>query len=145
MTTPLAHRECTIPLVEVAVTEFDLACLSATGAVFDQLLALHPAQVVVDLSGCRHIDAAAIGLLLDVHRRLTRADAVLTVRDPNPRIWRILQSARLDQVLPIVSGRPPEADRPLPPGSHRAGRTPAGRAAVPVRGLPDGTPAGGPR
>ncbi|MGW1059138.1 STAS domain-containing protein [Micromonospora rubida] len=148
MTTPLARRECTIPLVEVAVTEFDLACLSATGAVFDRLLALHPAQVVVDLSGCRHIDAAAIGLLLDVHRRLTRADAVLTVRDPNPRIWRILQSARLDQVLPIVAGRTPDADRPdrsLPSGSHRTAPTPAGRAAVPVRGLPDGTPAGGPR
>lgn len=136
------------------MTEFDLACLSATGAVFDRLLALHPAQVVVDLSGCRHIDAAAIGLLLDVHRRLTRADAVLTVRDPNPRIWRILQSARLDQVLPIVAGRTPDADRPdrpdrsdrsLPSGSHRTAPTPAGRAAVPVRGLPDGTPAGGPR
>ncbi|MFI0795858.1 STAS domain-containing protein [Micromonospora rubida] len=148
MTTPLARRECTIPLVEVAVTEFDLACLSATGAVFDRLLALYPAQVVVDLSGCRHIDAAAIGLLLDVHRRLTRADAVLTVRDPNPRIWRILQSARLDQVLPIVAGRTTDADRPdrpLPSGSHRTAPTPAGRAAVPVRGLPDGTPPGGPR
>ncbi|WP_320068515.1 STAS domain-containing protein [Micromonospora sp. RTGN7] len=148
MTTPLAHRECSIPLVEVTVTEFDLACLSTTGAVFDQLLALRPAQVVVDLSGCRHVDAAAIGLLLDVHRRLTRADAELTVRDPNPRIWRILRSARLDQVLPIVVGRTPEADRPdrsPAPGSYRAGQTPVGRAAVPVRGLPDGTSAGGPR
>ncbi|MCX4472187.1 hypothetical protein C5N14_16860 [Micromonospora sp. MW-13] len=148
MTTPLARRECTIPLVEVAVTEFDLACLPETGAVFDRLLALRPAQVVVDLSGCRHIDAAAIGLLLDVHRRLTRADAVLTVRDPNPRIWRILQSARLDQVLPIVAGRTPGADRSdgsPAPGPDRAGSTPAGRAAVPVRGLPGAASAGGPR
>ncbi|MFF3865869.1 STAS domain-containing protein [Micromonospora sp. NPDC001898] len=145
MTTPLAHRECTIPLVEVAVTEFDLACLSTTGTVFDRLLALRPAQVVVDLSGCRHIDAAAIGLLLDVHRRLTRADAVLTVRDPNPRIWRILQAARVDHVLPVVSGRTPDADRSdrsSGPGPHRTGPTPTGRAAVPVRGLPDGTSAG---
>ncbi|MEV1155957.1 STAS domain-containing protein [Micromonospora chokoriensis] len=102
MTGPLATTPCTLPLAEVCITEFDLACLPATGAVFDQLLALHPEQVVVDLSGCRHIDAAAIGLLLDVHRRLARADGVLTVRNPNPRIRRILHTARLDQVLPVV-------------------------------------------
>jgi hypothetical protein len=63
--------------------------------------------VVVDLSGCRHIDAAAIGLLLDVHRRLARTDGVLTVRNPNPRIQRILHTARLDQILPIVDTAPP--------------------------------------
>jgi anti-anti-sigma factor len=104
---PLATTSCTLPLVEVCVTEFDLGCLPATGAVFDQLLALHPAQVVVDLSGCRHIDAAGIGLLLDVHRRLARTDGVLTVRNPNPRIQRILHTARLDQILPIVDTAPP--------------------------------------
>ncbi|MDG4819543.1 STAS domain-containing protein [Micromonospora sp. WMMD956] len=130
MTTPLARRECTIPLVEVAVTEFDLACLPETGAVFDRLLALRPAQVVVDLSACRHIDAAAIGFLLDVHRRLTRADGVLVVREPNPRIRRILQSARLDQVLPVVVGDAaagsPEQPGPVAP--------PVGRAVVPGGG-----------
>ncbi|MFC8850215.1 MULTISPECIES: STAS domain-containing protein [unclassified Micromonospora] len=130
MTTPLARRECTIPLVEVAVTGFDLACLPETGAVFDRLLALRPAQVVVDLSACRHVDAAAIGFLLEVHRRLTRADAVLTVRDPNPRIRRILQTARLDQVLPIVVGDAaagsPERPGPVAP--------PVGRAVVPGDG-----------
>ncbi|MET8266400.1 STAS domain-containing protein [Micromonospora arida] len=104
MTGPLANTTCTLPLVEVCITEFALACLPATGAVFDRLLALHPVQVVVDLSGCRHIDAAAIGLLLDVHRRLARADGVLTIRNPNPRIRRILHTAHLDQILPVVDG-----------------------------------------
>lgn len=106
MTGPLAPTPCTLPLVEVCVTEFDLACLPATGAVFDRLLSLHPARVVVDLSGCRHIDAAAIGLLLDVHRRLARADGVLTLRNPNPRIRRILHTARVDQILPVVDTAP---------------------------------------
>lgn len=90
-----------MPLVEVSITEFDLACLPETGAVLDQLLALRPQQIVIDLAGCRHIDAAAIGLLLDVHRRMVRAGGVLAVRNPNPRITRILQTARLDQILPV--------------------------------------------
>ncbi|SCF13012.1 anti-anti-sigma factor [Micromonospora coriariae] len=109
MTGPLAPPPCALHLVEVGVTELDLACLPAAGAVFDRLLALSPAQVVVDLSGCRHIDAAAIGLLLDVHRRLARGAGALTIRNPNPRIRRILHTARLDQVLPIVTDPPPDA------------------------------------
>ncbi|WP_406079423.1 STAS domain-containing protein [Micromonospora sp. NBC_00858] len=117
MTTPLAPAPCTLPLVEVRVTELDLACLPEAGAVFDRLLALHPAQVVVDLSGCWHIDAAAIGLLLDVHRRLARADAVLTVRNPSPRVGRILRIARLDHVLSIVTD-----SAPVPPGVPGATR-----------------------
>lgn len=71
-------------MVEVCIDTFDLAGLPETGVVFDRLLALRPGRVVVDLSRCRHIDAAAIGLLLDVHRRLVRADGVLTIRNPNP-------------------------------------------------------------
>ncbi|MEV6816185.1 STAS domain-containing protein [Micromonospora sp. NPDC051296] len=142
MTTP-RRPECTVPLVEVAITEFDLACLRETGAVFDQLLTLHPKQVVIDLSGCRHIDAAAIGLLLDVHRRMVRAGGVLSVRNPNPRIARILQTARLDQILPVHtdSEAPPTVvtDAATPPAGGTtlpvaAPRTAAyGRAAVTVR------------
>ena len=109
MATPVLPARYTLPLVEVRVTELDLACLPEVGAVFDRLLALRPAQVVLDLSDCRHLDAAAIGLLLDVHRRLARADAALTVRDPNPRVRRILHITRLDQVLSIVSEEGPAA------------------------------------
>ncbi|WP_425293442.1 STAS domain-containing protein [Micromonospora cremea] len=109
-----------MPLVEVRVTELDRACLPAAGAVFDRLLALDPAQVVVDLSRCRHIDAAAIGLLLEVHRRLARTAGVLTIRNPNPRIRRILHTARLDQVLPIVTDPPSSA-----PGTPATGQEPA--------------------
>ncbi|MEV4479565.1 STAS domain-containing protein [Micromonospora coxensis] len=125
---------CTVPLVEVCLTEFDLACLPETGAVFDRLLALHPGQIVVDLSGCRHIDAAAIGLLLDTHRRLVRAGAVLTLRDPNPRIRRILTTAHLDRVLPVV-GAPPAGTTTgdVAEEAVRPGPAARGRAAVPAR------------
>ncbi|MGV9214109.1 STAS domain-containing protein [Micromonospora sp. RB23] len=106
-----------LPLVEVSITQLDLSCLDESGAAFDRLLALRPGQVVVDLSECRYIDAAAIGLLLDVHRRLARSDGVLVVRNPNRRIHRILHHARLDQVLPIVTGPPSAADVPGREGS----------------------------
>ncbi|GGM64279.1 hypothetical protein GCM10011608_57060 [Micromonospora sonchi] len=123
MTNP-RRAECTVPLVEVAITEFELACLPETGAVFDRLLALHPARVVIDLSGCRHIDAAAIGLLLDVHRQMVRTGGVLALRDPNPRIARILQAARLDQILPV------HTDNAAPP-------TPGTGALAPAAGDPE--------
>ncbi|MBQ1023270.1 STAS domain-containing protein [Micromonospora sp. C95] len=152
MTAP-RRPECSVPLVEVAITEFDLSCLPETGAVLDQLLALRPRQVVVDLAGCRHIDAAAIGLLLDVHRRMVRAGGVLAVRNPNPRITRILQTARLDQILPVhtdagatsapIAEAAPAAPATAAPGVLPADGTPApgtvpraaayGRAAVTVR------------
>ncbi|TDB80562.1 STAS domain-containing protein [Micromonospora sp. KC721] len=137
MTGPLKQTPCALPRVEVCITQLDLACLPEAGAVFDRLLALQPEQVVVDLSGCRHIDAAAIGLLLDVHRRLARTDGVLFVRDPNPRIRRILHIAHLDQVLPIVTEPPPPPSGvPLTgdePRSARPAPIAHGRASVTTR------------
>ena len=113
--------------------------LSEFGAVLDRVLFLHPREVVIDLSGCRHIDAAAIGLLLDVHRRLARRRAVLTVRNPHARIRRILDTARVGEVLRIVDtpGRstslPPDGRLPRDRPFHR----PAvhGRAKVATRPL----------
>ncbi|MEV7332172.1 STAS domain-containing protein [Micromonospora sp. NPDC093244] len=135
MTGPLTSARCTLPLVEVSVTELDLACLPEAGTVFDRLLALRPGQVVVDLSACRHIDAAAVGLLLDLHRRLSRVDAVLTLANPNPRIRRILQITHLDRVLSIVTDRP--QPRPAARASTRARpRGAYGRATVTVRARP---------
>nr|WP_205807984.1 STAS domain-containing protein [Micromonospora sp. HNM0581] len=116
-------------MVEVAITEFDLSCLSETGAVLDRLLALNPQQVVIDLAGCRHIDAAAIGLLLDVHRRMVRTGGVLAVRNPNPRITRILQTARLDQILPVhtdLGGTPAPAATPATTAPDAPGVLPSG-------------------
>ncbi|WFE53214.1 STAS domain-containing protein [Micromonospora sp. WMMD1155] len=103
----------------MGVSELNRDCLPAAGAVFDRVLALQPRRIVIDLSQCRHIDAAAIGLLLEVHRRLARADGILAVRDPNPRIARILRDARLDRVLQLVSS-PPSCGSVPPAEGHRS-------------------------
>lgn len=101
---------CPVRRVEISITDdLHLAFLPEVGVVFDRILSLLPGEVVVDLSGCRHVDAAAIGLLLDVHRRLSRRQAALTLRDPNPRIRSILQTARVDTVLPITTSAPTAA------------------------------------
>lgn len=127
-----------VPLVELEFSvELDLARLPGVNPVLDRVLSLRPGKVVIDLSGCRHIDAAGIGLLLDVHRRLARGQGALTLRNPNPRIRRILETARLDQVLPILDAierdRPDGADQrpsePQPAGLPAA----QGRARVTVR------------
>ncbi|WBB53281.1 STAS domain-containing protein [Verrucosispora sp. WMMD573] len=145
MTAP-RRPECSVPLVEVSITEFDLSCLPETGAVLDQLLALRPQQVVIDLAGCRHIDAAAIGLLLDVHRRMVRAGGVLAVRNPNPRITRILQTARLDQILPVhndAGAAPAPATEEAAAPAASAAPTSAEVAVLPAGGTP--SPGAAPR
>ncbi|MEU2611034.1 STAS domain-containing protein [Micromonospora sp. NPDC007271] len=126
--------ECRVPRVELDITaELDLPRLPEVGTVLDRVLALQPAEVVIDLSECRHLDPAAIGLLLDVERRLARRGGVLTLRDPHPRIRRILDSARPEHPPPAA-----DADRRAQPvGGEAAGTGPArpalGRARVVTR------------
>lgn len=111
---PQSPPECAVPLVEVEITEeLDLARLPEVAVILDRVLALNPAEVIVDMAGCRHVDAAAIALLLDVHRQMARRHATLTVRNPNPRIQRILETARLGEIVPIVH-TPPSPRRPTP-------------------------------
>jgi anti-anti-sigma factor len=94
---------CHVPMVEVYVTErLEVACLPAVRPVLDAAIRLRPDRLVLDVAGCSAIDAAGIGLLLDVHRDLWRAGARLMLRAPTPRLRRILRIARVDQELSIV-------------------------------------------
>jgi anti-anti-sigma factor len=100
-----ASSICSVPLVEIRITGvLDAARLSVTGAILGAALRLRPASLVVDLAECSGIDAAAINLLLDVHRELSRADSQLTLRAPTPHLRRILSIARVDHVLHTVPG-----------------------------------------
>jgi anti-anti-sigma factor len=122
-----------VPRVELDLVEdLDLPHLPEVSAVLDQVLSLQPTEVVIDLSECRHIDAAAIGLLLDVRRRLNRRGAVLVVRAPHPRIRRILDTADLGET-PRTGAPPP------PPWPARRGVLP--RQVPAARGQARVTPA----
>lgn len=116
---------CSVPLVEISVTdELDLAGLERTRRVLNRLLALRPARLVVDLSACQVLDAAAVGLLLDTHRRLARHDGALTLRDPSERVRRVLRAAGVAWVLPVTStvGTWPPGQAHPAPDHHRATR-----------------------
>jgi anti-anti-sigma factor len=62
-------------------------------------MALQPARLVIDLRDSPRIDAAAIVLLLQVHRTMVCADGQLVLRAPVPPVRRMLQLARIDHVL----------------------------------------------
>ena len=77
--------ESAVPHVRVDITdELDLAGLPEVAHVMDRILALRPRELTIDLAGCRHVDAAAVALLLDVHRRLARQGGLLTLSSPTP-------------------------------------------------------------
>lgn len=101
--TPTETAACRVPVVEVYLThQLDVAGLPAVRPFLDAAVLLRPDLLVLDMAGCAGIDAAGIGLLLDVHRRLWRSGARLALRSPQPRLRRILRIARVDGVLPVV-------------------------------------------
>jgi len=96
-----------IPVVELVITEeLDLWAMPRLSALLDDALELRPVQLVVDLASCPFMDAAAIGLLLEAHRRARRCGGLLTLRSPSPRLRRNLRLARADRVLHVT----PETD-----------------------------------
>lgn len=110
-----------VPVIEVVVTEeLDAAAVPRLDARLAEALELRPAQLIVDLAGCPRIDAAAIGLLVDVHRRARRAGGLLTLRAPSARLLRNLQLARVDGVLHITAAADPQAQHADGPGSSTA-------------------------
>lgn len=92
-----------IPVVEVVITqELDLSALSRLNGLLEDALALRPVVLVVDVAQCPFLDAAAISVLLEAHRRAHRAGGLLTLRSPSPRLRRNLRLARVDRVLHVT-------------------------------------------
>jgi anti-anti-sigma factor len=92
-----------VPVVEVVITEeLDVWAMPRLSALLDDALELRPQQLVVDLARCPFMDAAAIGLLLETHRRARRCGARLTLRSPSARLRRNLRLARADRVLHVT-------------------------------------------
>jgi anti-anti-sigma factor len=101
------RRVAGTPLVEIVVTEeLDASSVPRVKALLDDALGLDPRELVLDLSGCPFLDATAVGMLLDVHRRVWTAGGRLTLRSPSPRVRRTLQIAHVNHVLRMV----PEVD-----------------------------------
>lgn len=119
---PSQNATSRVPLVEVIITEvLDSRSASRLEARLNEALDLRPVQLIVDLAKCPMIDAAAIGVLLDAHRKTRLSGCLLTLRDPSPKLRRNLRLARVDGVVDVI---PKLADgQPAPPAAT-SGSTP---------------------
>ena len=79
--------------------------MSNAGYVRDQLLASMPNEalvLVLDISGCRYLDSAAIEVLFDVSRRLGRRRQELRlVMPPDSPLRRVIQLTEIHTAAPV--------------------------------------------
>jgi anti-anti-sigma factor len=96
-----------VPRVEIVVVEaFDVTSVPRLTVLLNEAMAVNPAELVVDLAACPTVDAAAIALLVEVHRQLRRTGGLLTLRSPSARLRRNLHLARVDGVLHVTPEPP---------------------------------------
>ena len=89
-------------LVQVDVVgDLDLAAVPRMRDQLDTVLAGRPARLVVDLSQCAFVDASALAMLLEVHRRACRYGGLLTLRGCSPRVLRLLSLTGLRRVFDL--------------------------------------------
>ena len=80
----------------------DVTTLPRVREQLEQALTGRPGRLVVDLSACTFVDASALAVLLELHRRLCRTGGVLTLRGCCPRVLRLLSLTGLRRVFDLV-------------------------------------------
>jgi anti-anti-sigma factor len=68
-------------------------------------------EVRIDLSGITRVDAAALGTLVELHKRFQHAGRELKLLNPTPLVSQVLSITRLDTVLQILHTRRSEVAR----------------------------------
>ena len=90
------------PTTTVAVDgDLDLSSVARVRSQVEDALAGRPERVVVDLSRCGFVDASALAMLLEAHRRLSRQGGVLTLHGCSPRVLRLLSLTGLRRVFDL--------------------------------------------
>ena len=95
------HDVCRLPLVVLVLRDEDVSRPRWLVAQLEDVLRVRPDRVVVDLSQCDRLDAAALHALLDAHRQLARRGAVLSLRGLCPRLVRLIGLSGLTDVLRV--------------------------------------------
>jgi anti-anti-sigma factor len=94
----------------IVVTEaLDGLAVQRWSRLLDDAVARRPNRLTVDLSRSPRIDAAAIEMLLRLHRAMLTSGGRLTLRGPGDRVRRTLALARVEQVLDVEDLLPVEA------------------------------------
>lgn len=104
-----------LPEVTLRVTEdLDISTLHALREQIGDALTLRPQRLIIDLHGCRYLDAQAITVLLDAHREMWRLEGRLVLRGCSPETLRLLAIAGVlsvfetePRVVPTEPGETP--------------------------------------
>ena len=93
--------EGTVRTVEV-VGALDLSTVARVRERLEDAMAARPDRLVVDLSACPFVDATALAMLLEAHRRLCLSGGVLSLRGASPRVLRLLSLTGLRRVFDLA-------------------------------------------
>lgn len=66
--------------IVVSVRDLGWGSLAPTRELLEEVLALRPLQVTLDLSGCRRIDRSGVKVVIAFRRRLAARGGMLTLR-----------------------------------------------------------------
>lgn len=100
-------HQAVAPLVEVVVGyDLDISALPRLRDQLEDALRLEPQRLVLDLSGCGHLDAQAIVVLLDVHKAMYELGGRLVIRSAGLQAVRLLTLAGVQDVFAFESSRP---------------------------------------
>jgi anti-anti-sigma regulatory factor len=92
--------------VEITVTDaLDEGSVRRNLRLIERVIAMRPANLIVDLSRCSAVDQAGAALLADVHRTVGDGGGQLTLCGLSMQLYLPLRSARLEEILQT-------ADRP---------------------------------
>jgi anti-sigma B factor antagonist/stage II sporulation protein AA (anti-sigma F factor antagonist) len=62
---------------------------------------LSPKSVILDFSAVAYIASQGLGILMNFHRAITRAGGKVVISHASPAIRTILQTVRLDTLMPV--------------------------------------------
>ena len=84
--------------------DLDISALPRLRDQLEDALRLEPQRLVLDLSGCGHLDGQAIVVLLEVHKALYEAGGRLVIRGAGLQALRLLTLAGVRDVFAFESG-----------------------------------------
>jgi len=98
--TALVTVEAPYTLVELA-GEADVTGIQSLNAVLEAETSKRPGLLIIEMSGLRYMDSAALHAILRAHLALGKTSGRLALVSPSDAVARLLQMTEADQVVPV--------------------------------------------
>lgn len=76
----------------------------AASEIFDMIESELPRELMLDMGRLSFMDSSGIALILKVNRRLTEDGAKMTIVNPRPQAYKVLQAAGILRMIEVTSG-----------------------------------------